>query len=184
MGLRGRSSKEAREKVKKMPPPNRNYRWYVLYTRCKHEEAAEAYLKRSNIEVYLPMHEILKQWSDRKKQVMVPLFPSYLFVRISCLEYDRALQDKSISGFVTFGGSASAVPDEQIEAIKIVLNKKVGFEITNESFIPGHRVTINSGPLSGFPAEVIDRKGKKRLILRVESTSQAMLITTDCSYVD
>ncbi|MFA5816929.1 MAG: UpxY family transcription antiterminator [Bacteroidales bacterium] len=166
-----------------MPQATRIYRWYVLCTRCKHEKAVESYLKRCGIEAYLPMHKVLRQRSDRKMWVITPLFPSYIFIRVSIREYEKALQHFSIVSFVTFEGFPCPVPDEQIEAIKVILNKKVGFEVTNEKFEPGDQVVIKDGPLAGYQAEVVERKGKKELILRVESTSQAMLISSQCDYI-
>jgi len=166
-----------------MPQVTRIYRWYVLYTRSKHEVAAEEFLKRSNIEVYLPTQKILKQWSDRKMWVNAPLFPSYIFTRVSSREYEKALQHFSIAGYVTFEGFPCPVTDEQINAIKVILNKKVGYEVTNEKFEAGDQVVIKDGPLAGYQAEVVQRKGKKELILRVARTNQAMLITTQCNYI-
>lgn len=166
-----------------MPQVTRIYRWYVLYTRSKHEVAAESYLKRCGIEAYLPMQKVLRQRSDRNMWVATPLFPSYIFIRVSSREYEEALQHFSIVSYVTLEGFPCPVPDEQIDAIKVILNKKVGFKVTNEKFEPGDQVVIKDGPLAGYQAEVVERKGRKELILRVDSTDQAMLITTQCNYI-
>jgi transcriptional antiterminator RfaH len=166
-----------------VPQVTRSYRWYVLYTRCKHEVAAERYLNRCGIETYLPMHRILKQRADRKIWLNVPVFRSYIFAKVSCREYVKALQDFSIVGYVKIEGFPCPVTDEQIKAIKEILIKDVEFEVTGENFVPGDEVVIQSGLLAGCSAEVVERAGKKEVILRLKGTNQSMLITAPVNYV-
>ncbi|TSA35305.1 MAG: UpxY family transcription antiterminator [Porphyromonadaceae bacterium] len=175
MGVRGRSSKKPAKIEQIVPQVSRIYRWYVLYTRCKHEVAAESYLKRCGIETYLPREKVLRERSDRRTWTLRPLFPSYIFVRVSCREYEKALQHFSIASYVTFEGFPCSVPDEQIGAIKVILNKKVGFEVTSEKIETGEKVVIKEGPLAGYQAEVVERTGKKEVILRVEGTNQSIV---------
>ena len=60
-------------------------KWYVLYTKPRHEIKALERLAQNGFEVYCPMKTTLKQWSDRKKKVSEPLLPSYIFIKISCI---------------------------------------------------------------------------------------------------
>ena len=166
-----------------MQPVTKKYCWYVLYTRCLHEGKAEEYLNRNSIEVYLPRHKVLRQWSDRKKWIEVPLFPSYIFVRVSCREYQKALQHHSIVKYITIGGCPCFVPDEQINAIKVLLNSQLKFEVIQESYEIGDSVVFCEGPLTGYSAEVINRKGEKELLLRIDGTQNALLILSKCEYV-
>jgi len=166
-----------------MQPIKREYHWYVLYTRCHHEVIAFNYLTQNNIEAYLPMHPVIRQWTDRKRIINQPLFPSYLFVRVSCREYEKALQHYSIARYITIEGRPCPVPDYQIEAIKTILARKVPFEILNDQFEPGQQVVIQSGPLAGLRAEVVERKGKKELILKITQTGHTVLITAKCQYL-
>jgi len=159
-----------------MPTMTRAYRWYVLVTRCNHEAKAEKYLRSKNIEVYLPTYQTLKQWTGRKKWITSPLFPSYLFVRVSIREYSQALMDSSIVRYITLEDQPCPVPDDQIEAIKAVLTNKIPFEVTDEAFKPGKKVVIQSGPLMGYQAEIIERRGKERLVLCVEGTEKKIII--------
>jgi transcription antitermination factor NusG len=166
-----------------MPRVTSIYRWYVLYTRCKHEVAAEKYLTRCGIVSYLPMHRVRTQRSDRMVWLSAPMFRCYIFVRVSCLEYEKALQDFSIAGYVKFNGFPCVVPDEQIQAIKEILNKNVVFEVTSENFVSGMQVIIQSGPLSGYLAEVVDGKGKRNLILRMADVNHSIIISSTCEYL-
>ena len=63
-----------------MKETKQNKKWYVLYTKPRHEIKALERLTQNGFEVYCPMKTTLKQWSDRKKKVSEPLLPSYLFI--------------------------------------------------------------------------------------------------------
>ena len=56
--------------------------WYVVYTKSKQEKKVAEGLKKLGIEAYCPLVTVMKQWSDRKKKVEVPLINSYVFVNI------------------------------------------------------------------------------------------------------
>jgi len=167
-----------------MPPVTRQYRWYVLYTRSKHEKAAERYLQSCGIDVFLPMRRVSRIRSDRRVWILEPVFRSYVFIRVSNREYDRALRNDSISRYVSFGGFPCPVPDEQIAAIREITAGSIGFEVTQEEFAPGDQVIITSGALSGYQAEVVDKQGKKSLIVRIGCLDQSLVITTRYDYVE
>jgi len=146
-----------------MPPVSKQYSWYVLSTRSKHEKLAERYLLSCGIDVFLPTMRVQRIGTDRRVWIQEPLFRSYIFVSVSSREYERALQHDSISRYVSIAGFPCPVPDEQIMAIREVLGDSVGFEVTQEKFDPGDQVTIMSGPLSGYQAEVVDKRGMDRI---------------------
>jgi transcriptional antiterminator RfaH len=56
--------------------------WFVFYTKSRQEKKVNDLLLRHGFEPYLPLQKVLRQWSDRKKKVEVPLFNSYIFVRV------------------------------------------------------------------------------------------------------
>ncbi|HOF14945.1 MAG TPA: transcription termination/antitermination NusG family protein, partial [Spirochaetota bacterium] len=55
--------------------------WYAVYVRSRHEFMVEAALAHKSLQTFLPAVERLRQWKDRKKKIMFPLFPGYLFVQ-------------------------------------------------------------------------------------------------------
>ena len=151
--------------------------------RYHHEATAERYLRQYGIEAYLPVQKVHRQYTDRTVVVLAPLFPCYIFVKVSYREYHKALQDRSIAGYVKFEGFPAPVTDETIKTIRRILEMEVGIEVTDEEFHPGDQVLIDGGPLSGLEAEVVERWGKKELILRVEGTSNSIVITLPCDYL-
>ena len=166
-----------------MPPVTREYHWYVLYTRTKHEATAESYLRGLKIETFLPRHKVLHQWSDRKKWIDEPLFPSYIFARLSSREFDTALRHSSIAFYIKNGGYPCYLPDEQIQAIMAIVDNKICHAVSNDHFEPGDLVEIGSGPLTGFKAEVVQCKGREELILRLGCINQNIKIITSCRVI-
>jgi nucleoside-diphosphate-sugar epimerase len=74
-----------------------------------------AELQQKDIESSLPLMNITRQWSDRKKKVEVPLFRSYVFVRIDISkEKFDALQTDGVVKFVTFCNKTVSIPEEQM----------------------------------------------------------------------
>ena len=94
------------------------YHWYAVYVKSRAEKKAQIELQQKGIENFLPLQRKLRQWSDRKKWVEMPLIPGYLFVRISRKEYDLTLQSTQVVSFVRFEGTAATIPDNQIDYLK------------------------------------------------------------------
>ena len=61
-------------------------KWYAIYVKSRHEKVIFSELQKKGIESSLPLMTTIRQWSDRKKKVEVPLFRSYLFVKIVQLD--------------------------------------------------------------------------------------------------
>jgi transcription antitermination factor NusG len=57
--------------------------WHVVYTMPNSERKVATAIAEMGIEPYLPLHKVMRQWSDRKKKLLVPLFPNYVFVNVS-----------------------------------------------------------------------------------------------------
>ena len=93
-------------------------RWYAVYVKSKCEKKTFKLLEDKRIEVYLPLLNRLKQWSDRKKMVAEPLFKSYIFVRSDLKNYYDILNTPGVVRFIGFEGKPVPVPDNQIVAVR------------------------------------------------------------------
>lgn len=157
---------------------NRNQKsWHALYTRPRFEKKLYNELLRSGIEAFLPLYTTLRQWSDRKKKVEVPLFRSYVFVRVSERNYYQALNSMGAVRYVTFEGKAVRIPDEQIEYIHRLLGEQADIEVTSEVVAPGDMVEIRSGSFEGICGELVQMQGKHKLVIRIEAIGQCLLVT-------
>ncbi len=134
--------------------------WYAVYTNSRAEKRAGELLLQEGIENYVPIVKVLRQWSDRKKWVEVPLVPGYIFVKTSERKRSKVLAITGVVGFVKFNDTIPEIPDEQIETLKILVESKAELRFSNSNIKKGDRVEILKGPFMGAIGEVISEKGK------------------------
>jgi len=97
--------------------------WYAVYTKPRWEKKVAAMLLEKGIENYCPVNKVTRQWSDRKKVVMEPVFKGYVFVK---LEDNKKWQVKDVNGilnFVYWLGKPAVIRDEEIDTIRKFLNE-------------------------------------------------------------
>ena len=153
------------------------YNWYAVYIKSRAEKKAQAELQFKEIESFLPLQRKLRQWSDRKKWVEMPLIPGYLFVHISRKEYDAVLQSNFIVSYVRFEGTAATIPDNQIEYLKLMLKQdNLNIEISHETFEPGQIVDVVAGPLIGLRGKLVRFKGKEKVAIELEQLGYSALV--------
>jgi transcriptional antiterminator RfaH len=146
------------------------YFWYALYTKFNSEKKISKILSEMNVENYLPIRTVVKHWCDREKLIDEPLFKSYLFVRVSQIEFFDVLSLSGVHSYVSFGGKAQAIPDLEIEAIKEMVSKcNDDLSLSYEFIKSGVEVEILEGPLTGFCGEVCEIDGEHRIVVRVNT---------------
>ena len=161
------------EKIK----PSLNYCWHVVYVKSRAEKKAEIELRHKNIETYLPLQRKLRQWSDRKKWVEMPLISGYLFVFVSRKEYDTVLQSNYVVSYVRFEGKSAIIPEKQIESLKIMLRQEnLEIDVTPQKFEIGQRIEVISGPLIGVTGKLINLKGKNKVAVILEQLGYSAVI--------
>lgn len=153
------------------------YNWYVVYVKSRSEKKAETELQHKNIVTYLPLQRKLRQWSDRKKWVEMPLISGYLFVNITRKEYDLVLQSNYVVSYVRFEGTAAIIPESQIENLKLMLKQdNLDICITQETFEIGQSIEVISGALIGLRGKLVKIKGKNKVAVVLEKLGYSALI--------
>ncbi len=151
--------------------------WFAVYVKSRAEKKVAAGLLKEGIDHFLPLVKVLRQWSDRKKWVEVPLFRSYVFVHIGPGDYFKVLQLTGVIRYITFEGKAVSIPVQQIEAIRYFLN---GYdqETTDDETVweKGKKVEIISGSLTGLRGELVEVKGKHKINIEIEAVGKTILI--------
>lgn len=125
--------------------------WYAVRTRHRCERLSVEYLIRNSIETFLPVREELHVWSDRKKKLVLPLFPGYLFVCIILVESRlTVLRAPGVLKFVSFNGNVARIEPGQIEAVCLLTRHKVPCWIGRSTLALGTRVRIQGVPWMGL----------------------------------
>jgi len=156
--------------------------WYALYTRSRFEKKLLCELAARDVEVFLPMREVISRWKDRKKKIWVPLFPGYIFVNHVDTPENRyrVLNIPGAVRFVDACGRANPVPEEQIMAIRRFLEASLSIDPYPYIKI-GTQVEVIAGPLNGVKGMLIKKRGKFRFVLQVDMIKQAISVEIDAS---
>jgi transcription antitermination factor NusG len=151
--------------------------WFSVWTRSRQEKMAAAMLETLGVPHFLPLKTAIRQWSDRKQTVLIPLFSGYLFVRINPTK-DSRLQVLKAPGVIGLIGNHTGplpVPDQQIEAIRTVLVQQV--ECTVLPLLnDGDRVRVVRGPLVGLEGRLVRSNSKSRLLISIEMIHQSLAV--------
>ena len=142
--------------------------WYVIYTKPRWEKRVATELEELDIEAYCPVVTEVRQWSDRKKKVVTPLFKSYVFVRLTEKTRQEVFKAPGVIQFLFWLGKPAVVKDVEIETIKKWLSDDEIEIVSTDHLSPGDQITIAEGNFKGQEA-IIQKIGKKRLRLILKS---------------
>lgn len=157
--------------------------WYALFTRHQHEKSVAFGLWSKNLEVYLPLYRSVRRWQDRAKQIWLPLFPSYVFIREGM---DRQLQIVTTPGvlhIVGWAGRPAIVPQAQLDAVRQIVESSLRVE-THPYLQCGDRVRVKTGPLMGLEGILTRTKGVARLVVSMEMLGRSAAVEIDVSNVE
>lgn len=152
--------------------------WYALHTRSRHEKKVDVRLREKGINSYLPLNTVHRRWSDRYKEIQEPLFSCYVFVNLALKDRLSVLQTDGAVHFVSFNGRPATIPEEQINAIKQILEKKQSVDYANY-FTVGKKVKVVQGPLKGLQGTLINSKNNSRLVICIDGIRQAISVEID-----
>lgn len=151
-------------------------KWYAVYTRPRAEKLVFQRLVESSIETFLPLQKTIRVWSDRKKVVEKPLLSSYVFVRIKSKYFPRIYNTNGVVKFVSFSGQPVAIPQKQIDNLRLIINSDAEVEVTSEKFEPGDNVEVINGSLIGLTGELIKVGSQNRVIVRIDRLDQNLIL--------
>lgn len=147
--------------------------WLVIYTKPRTELRVAEALKKIGIGVYCPVVEEIRQWSDRKKKIITPLFKSYVFVHLEAQRRNQVFKVPGVVNYLFWLGKPAEVRDEEIRAIKKWNENDEIDQWQVEDLSPGDRITISSGVFKNQEA-FIKHIGRKRMRLLLPSLGYAI----------
>ncbi len=151
--------------------------WYALQTRVHRERVVEQRLQERGLATFLPMVTEVHRWSDRKKTVQLPLFNSYLFVKLAPSKVDRlrVLCVDGVFSFVGPKGEGTPIPDSQIEAVRALIEGRLPW-LSHPFLKIGQRVRVKSGALQGVEGILVSRSGESSLVISVDAIQRSMAV--------
>ena len=154
--------------------------WFAVRTRSRHEKVVTQQLERVGLEAFLPITKQVHKWSDRKREVEVPLFGGYSFVRLAYTPESRVrvLQTHGVVSFVGPQNRGVPIPDSQIEDIKTVLAREIPLREHGYLRI-GQKVRVRGGSLDGVEGILEAHKGDRSLVITLEPIQRSLSICID-----
>lgn len=149
--------------------------WHALQVRPRWEKVVATAVHGKEYEVFVPLYRKCSQWSDRVKQIDLPLFPGYVFCRWNLSARSRLVTTPGVLGILNFGGIPAVISHSEIDAIKSALD--AGLCTEPWPYIhEGQRVRVHSGALTGVEGILIRTKNECRVILSVEALCRSVAV--------
>jgi transcription antitermination factor NusG len=163
--------------------------WYVIYTKALWEKKVAKHLENKKIEYYCPLNKVERQWSDRKKIILKPLFTSYVFVRLEDEAQQAPIrQIPGVMNFLYWLKKPAIVKDEEIDMIKKFVNGYQNVKLEKTQVNVNDSVRILSGSFMSREGNILEIKDKTvkivlpslgySLIVEVGNTNIELLSTS------
>jgi transcriptional antiterminator RfaH len=163
-----------RELCLKMPTSNA-LQWFALIVKHQHEQQVRASLQWMGYEAFAPTYRVRREWSDRIKDVDLPLFAGYVFCRFVFSERVKVLDTPSVSRMVSFSGEPAPIAEEEIATLRHVIAAKLPLRPWPH-LKPGDRVRIERGPLRGVEGTLLREKDSLHLVVGVEMLQRSIAV--------
>jgi transcription antitermination factor NusG len=156
--------------------------WYAVQVKATHEKRVAAALDYFGFNCFLPLYESRRRWSDRVREVELPLFPGYLFTTFDPVGRVAVLKTPSVIRIVGIGYEPTPIDDREIAALRAVVSS--GMKALPHPFLQvGKRVRIEGGALTGAEGIITNMRKPNQLILSVTLLQKSIVVEIDSAWV-
>lgn len=149
--------------------------WFAVTVRHQHESRIAQALQAKGWETFVPLYRTRRQWSDRVKELDLPLFAGYVFCRFAASGRTGVLSTPGVMRVVGFGGMPTAIDNREIEEIRAAAGS--GLPLRPWPYLKaGDRVRVERGPLRGLQGTLLVEKDLYRLVIGVELLNRAVAV--------
>jgi transcription antitermination factor NusG len=155
-----------------------NHPWYALRVKSRCEHSVASHLRARCFEPFLPLYKSRRRWSDRFKEIELPIFSGYVFCQF---DLSNRLPVVTVPGIVHIVGVGRVpVPIAEAEILAIQTAIRSGLPRQPWPFLEvGKRVRIEHGPLCGVEGILLDFRGQRHLILSVNLLQRSIAVQID-----
>jgi len=156
-----------------------HHRWHVIYTRSRHDKVVQQELLKKGIEFLAPTIRLCRQWSDRKKWIDVPMFPSYIFVHPQLRQMEEVLMTPGAVKYIMFNGRKAVVQDHEIEFLRLAQREETQIEVVPQTFCKEQQVVIASGTFQGLKGRLLRSYTDGRIAVSIEEIGYSIILKSD-----
>ena len=131
-------------------------------------------LQEKGIVHYCPLNRVMKQWSDRKKQVLEPLFKGYVFVQVAEPKKWEVKKIDGIINYVHWLGKPAIVKETEINTIRKFLQEFSDVEVSDRELHINTSVTVKQGILMNYRGIIVEVLGNR---VKVEIDSMGVQLS-------
>jgi transcription antitermination factor NusG len=156
-------------------------KWFVFYTKSRQEKKVNELLLKKKFEPFLPMQQVMRQWSDRKKKVTVPLFNSYIFVFVEEHRISDVLQVPGIAWNIRYNDKPAVLHVNELNTIQRFIETgwliEAGADFSQVEV--GDMVKVLDGPLKGAIGRLTSVHNRHQFSVVLESIGQVITAQID-----
>lgn len=157
--------------------------WFALYTTPRHEKHVSEMLAQREIENFLPLYRTARQWKKSRPVVLeLPLFPTYVFVRIARQARGTVLGTPGVLSIVGSSREPWPLPDFEIEALRLGIHER---KVEPHPYlVVGERVRIKAGVMTGVEGVLVRKTNDLRVVLTLDTIMRSVAVEVDADDIE
>jgi len=156
----------------------RELKWYAIHTRSRFEQKVHDGFLGKSIETFLPKAQVMSRRKDRRKKILIPLLPGYVFVHtdLNPETYWGIIKTVGVVRMIGFEGKPVPARDEEISSLMIL--NGTDRTVQNRVYMKrGDRVIIMEGPLKGLVGFYLRHKGQtEKVVVNIELLHRSLAV--------
>jgi transcription antitermination factor NusG len=155
-----------------------DHAWFAVQVRPRHELTTATILRNKGLEEFVPIYISRRQWSDRKKDLVLPLFTGYVFCNFSIEDKLTVVTTPGVIRIVGSSRGPSPIADHEIASIKTAA--QLPAKVHPYPYLAiGTRVKVREGPFAGLEGILANYKNRSQLVLSLDLVQRSMAIEVD-----
>jgi len=156
-------------------------KWYAVHTRSRFEMKVFEGFSGKSIEAFVPRIQVMSRRTDRRKKILVPLLPGYVFVHFDMNPevYWDIIKTTGVVRMVSFRGEPVPAREEEVSSLMIL--DGTDRTVQNRTYMSkGDRVMIMEGPLKGLVGFYLRHKGQSRkVVVSIELLQRSLAVEVE-----
>jgi transcriptional antiterminator NusG len=156
--------------------------WYAVRVRSHFEFTTARALCAKGYAEFVPSYPSKRAWSDRVKEINIPLFPGYVFCRFDATDPYPVLNSPGVVHIVSAGNRPLEVEEDEIAHIQAICHSGLGVQPC-QFLQAGRRVLIGRGPLKGVEGIVLEIKTSCRIVVCITLLQRSLSAEIDLDWI-
>lgn len=159
--------------------------WFVVWCESRSEKKVQERIRAKGLTTWLPTYRERHRWSDRWREVELPLFPGYVFARSSDCDWHRVLRTPGVLTVVKNQGKPAFLTDRFVESLRHALDCGSAPHPVSDpvEYEPGDEVIVQEGALCGVRGVVREQRSGRQLIVWVSEIGRGVAFSIGTSMV-